>query len=920
MATFPMPGWAWILLWFFLIATPPLVSWLIAMLLAPDGAGSRAARGAGLLGLLPPAMLATDVLMRFAVWFFDGPAGGPTQWLLTWTQASSVGADTWNLAWVLLVWLLFYGCSIPVLTFFMGIFYSTHKRRRSFQVPEPNVTAVVLLAGAFLSGPITLWAFRTITTADTHHLLELLAIGPLSLICLAIWTRYSWAPRIKPEDLLEETPDQDPNAIDVVAMWRQIGALREDAQLFHRVHSPAQEETEGDPVTTAWRHAGGNGPPPLSLRELVAKWQQPDQGWLIPDLPDPTEQMFLTAALLLAIREHGLPCLVVTQSPDRLRDAVNAAIRASGAWSCGPLVSGQQKLREAFASGQMPAAAFLDVEELSSEGIRSFSGDLDGMGSNWARNIGLLVLSQADRGDPLSITHRLFTLQRLGLAMQTVEARWSILATGFGGEATRAMIERAFPGVPMQEVTLGAQSSADIQVWLADAHFREQPGGPWVKRAAKPVIDAGGAVSIGDPSGLFGQRGVEIWQGDIRLIRDVALAGTASASALNEAWLVASFRALPNRLPISEADHHYALWGLADNPVTRFLTRDQNLMGLHKVGRLQPPTPLFGSANRLIARTHLQAALREGRQSLPALEGIFGRSLLDEVLGPDFVPDRYAVRRHEGMLQQVPLAPMQADAKAQVLRNTVTHKVVAIRHAHSGQVLSEVDAVCAATRYYPGRVFSVGEDRFQVPAQAFDVGRSEILVEPVKAAQPLTRPLLSIDVSNPLLVEAPQEFRSKQIRFRTATFEIQVQEKVSGFIRSNGKEQRYDAISSGYRTRARGVFFDKEVGHNALYHLSRSFDGVLVAHLFAAEEELEVFPIRAGFSHDLPAGILTIDRFILGMGAAEAMTDLVIEDVLNWVFAILTTCKCANGCENCTPHDVLRRGPDKSGVLRLLRP
>ena len=90
----------------------------------------------------------------------------------------------------------------------------------------------------------------------------------------------------------------------------------------------------------------------------------------------------------------------------------------------------------------------------------------------WCHNIGLLVLSQVDRGDPLRVTHRILTLKRLGLAMQTVESRWSVLATGFGGEMTRAMVEKAFPGIPMREVPLEPNASAHVRVWLADHKFQ----------------------------------------------------------------------------------------------------------------------------------------------------------------------------------------------------------------------------------------------------------------------------------------------------------------------------------------------------------------------------------------------------------------------------------------------------------------
>ena len=84
--------------------------------------------------------------------------------------------------------------------------------------------------------------------------------------------------------------------------------------------------------------------------------------------------MFLSAALLLAIREHGIPCLVITDGPEQLRDELQRAMQASGAWSCGPLVADERELRSAFAGGRLPAAAFLDVAQLSSEGIRSLAG------------------------------------------------------------------------------------------------------------------------------------------------------------------------------------------------------------------------------------------------------------------------------------------------------------------------------------------------------------------------------------------------------------------------------------------------------------------------------------------------------------------------------------------------------------------
>jgi len=787
-------------------------------------------------------------------------------------------------------------------------------------MPFSGPIAISMLAIATCASISFLWIFPPLTGDNIHHLIDVIAVTPITLITLAIWTQFAWSPNKAKENQDAAEDDGSRDAPDVVQLWRNIGALSADSTPLYVDPGHLDAEPEANAPSIAWRNALGQGPCPRALEELFATWRAPDQGWLVPDLPAPTERIFLTSALLLAIREHGLPCLVVADDPHGLRDAVAAAIQRSGAWSCGPLVVGEAGLRSAFAS-KMPAAAFLDIEELSAEGIRALAGNMDSAGSTWCRNIGLLFLSQVDRGNPLEVTHRLFTLQRLGLAMRTAEAQWSILATGFGGESTRAMVERAFPGVPMREVPLGPRASAEVRLWLTRPEFRKQGGDPWVKRAVEPVVQTGFPVSVSDPGGAFGKRGIDIWGADIQLLRDVSFAGQASASALDEAWLVASFRSIHNRLPLEKPVPHDALWGLADNPVTRFLTRNNNLHGLLHAKQLKPPKTLFGASNRLVARTHLKAALRECQQDTPTLEGIFGRSLVDEVLGKDFVPVRHAVRRIQGQLQRVPMAPLLPNEAAPTLRSTVAQDVVLIKHKHSGERLEEVDRVCAVTRYYPERVFSVGADRFRVPPHHFDAKRAEILVEPVDSQQPLTRPFLTIDVTDPILVEAPQEYREAGMLFTTATFEATARESIAGVRYADGSTQHYKSnhpVTAEYRTRVRGIFFNNNLTHNALYHLSRSFDGVLVAHLFAREEDLEVFPIQANFYGSLPAGILVVDRFIHGMGMAEALSNRVVRDVLHWVKVILAKCQCPHGCESCTPWDVLQQGPDKPGVLKAL--
>ncbi len=918
--------WKKLALWFVLwlpALTSPLVGWALATLLAPVGRGSRWRRGAGALGATPLVAVGLVLLVRFAVFAGGGEGDGPAGWMDNLTEGAVLGGIRWDLAVVLLLISFGVALAYPLICLITGIVNRSRQRSRAHRVPMAGTLAGVALISAAVALVGLVWVYYGRDSGTPHFWLDLVALLPVALVSWAIWAASTWEPLEERKRLDEEAPAPARAGLDVVALWRSIGALPRGGRALEHVAGVLASEPVTGPAAAAWRHAGAPGAPPGALEALFEAWREPDQGWLVPDLPDPTERLFLAAALLLAIRDHGIPCLVVTDRPEQLRDDLERAMRTSGAWSCGPLVAGGEELRSAFAGARLPAAAFLDEADLSAEGIRTLAGRRSDTGAQWTRGIGLVVLSRVDRGTPLEVTHRAFVLQRLGLALRAREARWSVLATGFGGDRSQALVDKAFPGITVRSVPLAPRTSADVKVWLADPRFRDKGGDPWVKRAAEPVVQQGHRVTVGDPLGAFGRGGIDIWGADLHLVRDVALDGLASVSELDEAWLVAGFRALGNRVPLEDGAGHNALWGLADNPVVRFLTRDNNLRGLHREGQLHPPRPLLGTGNLLVARTHLEAALRECQQDVHSLEDVFGRALVEQVLGQDPEVVGHAVRRRPSQREpsRVPLAPFRQDLQAVTLRQTVTSKVMRIKHANSGEILGEVDRVCATTRYYPGRVFAVGENRFRVPFQAYDEKREQILVEPVPPSHALTRPMMTIEVADPTLVVAPQRFEEEGLAFHLATFEAMVHEKVGGY-RMEDNERTYAPVSARYRTVVRGVFFDSPMDENTRYHLARSVDSVLLAHLFAHEEDIEVFPVEGGFHPGLPAGFLVIDRFIRGMGAAEALDDLTVRDVLVWVRAILYRCPhpaCEAGCEACTPEEVLReRRQNRPGVLRAL--
>jgi hypothetical protein len=449
---------------------------------------------------------------------------------------------------------------------------------------------------------------------------------------------------------------------------------------------------------------------------------------------------------------------------------------------------------------------------------------------------------------------------------------------------------------------------------------------PWVRRALEPVVGAKLAASVGDPGGAFDRSAADFWGGEVRFVRDVSLAGAASVGELGEAWLVAAYRALPHREPLAEGQQgqpHDALWALPDTPLVRFLAKDGNLHGLARNGMLPPPRPLVGRHNGALALAHLKAALREGTQDYESLAAVFGRSRVDQVVGPASRAERHVVRAQSGQdglerSRVLPPHPAMADA-VDPLRRTVSEQVVKIVDGHGGQGLAEVDRLQVETRFYPGRVFAVGDARYEVPLNSYDAKRGEIRVRPVPHERPLTRPQLQVQIEAAAVVESPQTVRGGRTVYQVATLEATVQERVSGYFQV-GRPGRVDmgAVSSRYRTRVRSILFPAAVSSHVLYHLARSVDGVLLAHLLASDEDIEVISMGAGLYPEAPAGLVVVDRHLQGMGVAEAMDLALIEEVLKWVRALLANCRCPHGCPECTPQDVLDSGPDKSGVLGLL--
>ncbi|MES2644213.1 MAG: DUF1998 domain-containing protein [Myxococcota bacterium] len=924
---FSLPGWGKALLGLIAIGGP-LLAWLTAMLIV--GPGTRARRAAIALGWAVPVLLGWAVLARL-LGLVTGSGADPAAWIVSfaaWVNGpvavpavpgAPVALDLTRTLPADLVFPLaaFNGSLVVPFAAIAAFRLRGDEGRPAFRIPLAGPAGIVVVVATLLTllGLDHAYVVGQIQPA-TRVLLDGAALLPVAMACLAIWTLAGRAlpPAAAPEAEVEAFR---PDRVDIPALWRERGAL--DVAAPPLMEIPAVRGAGGPGFAAdAWRHVGAIGAPPLALEQIARLADKPGQGWLVGDLPDPTEATFLAASILLAAQGAGIPCLVVTEQPRVLRETVAAALVLSGAWSGGPLVVGEEELRLALGQRRMPAVAFLDTNELSSRGIRALWNSTVGDGVPWARTVGLVVLSQVDRGSPLVATHRFFTLRRLALALGAAGARFSVLATGLGGSGTIGLVERLFPPIRVSAVPFAPRSSAAVKVWPAAERFVTKPGDPWPRRAAEPLAQRALAVAVGDPTGAF-DAGVQVWGADVRLHRGATLGGDASISQLDETWLVGAWRTLANRLPLEHGGTHHALWAWPTSPITRLLTGPDNLRASAAQGRLPAPRPLVGYANTHLARTHLVAALREGRQDIDSLSGLFGRSLTDQYAHPTAEADAFVLRRtpsREG-LWRVALAPAQTGDLDGTLRDTVTEDVVEIRDRNDGRLLGRCDRAVVETRFYPQRVFADCDLRYEVPLHAFDAKRNRVDVNRVAPDRAMTSPALAVAVRDAVVVEDPHTVRRERRVYTLASFDVDVLETVAG-IRVGEGSVAYAPVTSRYRTRARGVFFPQPSALPARRHLAACLDHVLLVHLLAGDDDVHVIPVDAGLHGELPAGIVAVDRYVGGMGMAEALDADVVDNALVWVRRLLQGCPCDHGCPRCTPADVLAQGPDKSGVLRLL--
>jgi hypothetical protein len=774
------------------------------------------------------------------------------------------------------------------------------RRSRDAQADQPLPLPLAWLVGASgFAAWVVVWGPLS-QQASPIPGVDVIAAAPGALAALALAARARPSPATPIAALTiaaPEAPAAPPTG------WRAAQAIGD--QPFLAAQAALDASALQDP---AWTAAGGAGPAPAGLAVLRDRAFDPRAAWHVPDVVDPADLQLTRALAHVAVHERGCRVLIVLDDAHDL----------GAAWAervPGGVVRGAAAMAAAWSAGRLPAVWVISASELAQRGVKLLVDPRSAEARAWRTTLGLLLAPRLDRLLPLAATHASLALERLDLVMGREGLAHGVVSTGFGSPSSLSMLRAIWSDREVHELALSPRQQPGLSIWLADWRFRADSRGRWALRAVAAATDA----VLADPGGTLDPADVGA---DLRgtasgptLRRTGSWAGPASVAVLDARALVTLVRAIPHRT-WDGAPHHHALWGLADDPVSRFLADADNLRGLAAAQRLHGPRVVVGRANRAILRAHLRAALSEAEQDTAGLVAAFGPSVVDEERAAS-TPRHRARRGPDGKLVRSTIVAMRPEVSA--LPPTVTDQTLELIDVQSGQPVGVVDALCAPTRLYPRRVLDLGGHRYEVPLHALDARRGRVELARVSVDQPLTEPVLTSKLDVRQAVETWQQVQRGRLRFRLGTFETLLTEAVSGVRRGGGDRVTYPAVEARYRTRIRAVGFDHSLSPHASAHLAACLGGVLRARLVVHDDDLGVVGLAAGEIAGWPTGVAIIDRNVQGLGVAEALDDGAVGEALEWVYAILHRCSCERGCARCTPAVFLEDGlPDKAQVLAAL--
>ena len=368
---------------------------------------------------------------------------------------------------------------------------------------------------------------------------------------------------------------------------------------------------------------------------------------------------------------------------------------------------------------------------------------------------------------------------------------------------------------------------------------------------------------------------------------------------------------------------HLGVWWINDTPLARFLLNEGSLAGLEKRGELHTPRPVAGLDNPYMAAAHIEAALREGRPDELALRRAFGDQAVEQLLASD-ADLASGARAHfdagERTIERSTILTASGSRGADPQRETVTASFVEVKSSRSGEVLARVDRRVAPTRLYPHRVFRAGDSLYQVSGDPVAVDASSVVVKPAAKNASQTLPALEFAIASPRWRSKPKQVQMGKLKFARGTADVVLEESVSGAIpRDSGTVSvKYPPVTVKYPSRATVILFAEKPSAKALRFAGAMCARLIPAHLLVEPEDVDVVAFPAGFAQVARPALVFVDRHLGGIGVADALDAATVHNLFRWTWGILYRCPCMNGCDKCTPPELLATEPDKVGALKLL--
>lgn len=799
----------------------------------------------------------------------------------------------------------------------------------------PSPLALPALTVVFVAGVIQATA-GVMVPVMVAPLLDGVAVGPVVALGLAMHFVAPWAPDARPPTSEATAPSPVPAAsLDPEVVLRQAGRLRTPEPDFQVPGSggsaegggparsvPAAPSATSEAAATGladamWRQSGGAGPPPAALTHLLAP-AEGGGGALVGDLPAQTETAFITALCGLALVARAGRVLVVCADPEGACNRVLRILRELDIARPGVCVARIGALTDALARGEVPALICLGLGELSSSAIRALAAP------QWLAECDLVLLQRVDRLLPIEATHLALTLRRLALAIATQHGRSSWVAVGDGAAGTQRFLEQATSRA-LKRLPLGATTRAGVRVFI-----RRLPGGSdgALKKEAAAFARTLAAthlpVHVEDALGALGSLGAELAGGREHLSHRPGYRGRCSVTLLEDHHLAGSFRARLHLAHPVQGGTHLGCWWVPESPLSRFLLEGGTLGVLEQRDELTSPRPVAGLRNPFLAAAHLEAALSEGRADEATLRHLFGDAPVDELLAArrdvrvEGTRASWDPRAHTIVRSRIltgPGAPWPDER-----RETVTQNVVAVRSQQDGALLRRVDRRVVQTRFYPHRVFLARGALYQVGEGTLAPTADQVAVTTAPVGAAVTQPLLRIELTHRSWLGELERHRTDQMSFARGIAAVAVEEAVAGILpRGESKATvHYAPVRSRYESVAAVVFFERVPSAVALWHVARLIDLILPSQLLAEPEDIEVLALPEGHGGIHRPALVFADRNVGGIGVAEALEKRTLHDLLRWTRGVLYSCPCMQGCPGCTPPEVLTKGPDKQGALKLL--